>query len=420
VGVKYIKYGLIAVGIVSGLASHAAIDTLSITIRKADSMFVAYNYYLLASSLNIEASKAEVLQARLFPNPYFTADLNAYDPQNEQAFHVGQSGQKSFQIDQLIQLGGKRKSQIEMASTNVVIAELEFQNLTRQLKFKLHTRLMQIGQQQILLQKYNAQLSLVDAIMSAYEVQANKGNIPLKDLVRLKGVYLNLNNDRAELLHQYYEAQSDVQTLLQTQDLVSFQFTEQDINSYIKNEQLEDLKQEALTNHPELLMIRQQQVLSEQYLRYQKSLAVPDVNLFSSYDQRGGAFVNQINAGISIPLPLWNRNQGNIKSSEYHLRESAYFRAAKEAETINGLQNNFALYTQSVKEYQKATALYNQDFEITVRGMSDNFQKRNVSLIEFVDFFESYNLALAELARTKTQLVTSAELLNLSIGKDIF
>ena len=203
-------------GIFSGLASMAAPDTLHVTLRKADSLFVAYNYYLLAASLNVEASKAEVLQASLFPNPYFTADLNAYDPQNEQAFHIGQTGQKSFQIDQLILLGGKRKSQIEMAKTNVQIAVLEFQNLVRQLKFKLHTRLAQIGQQQVLLQKYNAQLSLVDTIMSAYEVQANKGNIPLKDVVRLKGVYLNLNNDRAELLHQYYEAQADVQTLIQT------------------------------------------------------------------------------------------------------------------------------------------------------------------------------------------------------------
>ncbi len=64
--------------------------------------------------------------------------LNAYDPQNDKVLHVGPTGQKSFQIDQLILLGGKRKSQIELARTDVAIAELEFQNLARQLKFKLH------------------------------------------------------------------------------------------------------------------------------------------------------------------------------------------------------------------------------------------------------------------------------------------
>ena len=409
-----------AVILVTGRAQAAPADTLRITLTRADSLFVVNNYYLLASAMNIEAQRAQILQAKLFPNPVFTADFNAYDPQNNEAFHVGQTGQKSFQVDQLITLGGKRRSQVDMAKTNTAIAELEFQNLTRQLKFKLHTKLVEIGTQQALLQKYNAQLTLVDTIMSAYEVQVTKGNIPLKDLVRLKGVYLNLNNDRAALLKEYYVDQADVQILLQTQSPIEFQFSDDDINDYIKVESLEDLELEALANHPELLLMEQNQILAQQYLTYQRRLAVPDVNFFSSYDQRGGAFVNQVNAGIAIPLPMWNRNQGNIKSSQYHLQEMKFELQAQRQETISNLQNNFALYTQTVLEYQKARSLYNNDFELTVRGMTINFQKRNVSLIEFVDFFESYNQVLAELARTKTQLVTSAELLNLAIGRDIY
>ncbi|HTE34655.1 MAG TPA: TolC family protein, partial [Chryseolinea sp.] len=272
-----------AVILVTGRAQAAPADTLRITLTRADSLFVVNNYYLLASAMNIEAQRAQILQAKLFPNPVFTADFNAYDPQNNEAFHVGQTGQKSFQVDQLITLGGKRRSQVDMAKTNTAIAELEFQNLTRQLKFKLHTKLVEIGTQQALLQKYNAQLTLVDTIMSAYEVQVTKGNIPLKDLVRLKGVYLNLNNDRAALLKEYYVDQADVQILLQTQSPIEFQFSDDDINDYIKVESLEDLELEALANHPELLLMEQNQILAQQYLTYQRRLAVPDVNFFSSY-----------------------------------------------------------------------------------------------------------------------------------------
>lgn len=407
----------LSIGLSASAQSH---DTLHVTLRQADSLFVARSYYLLASSMNIGAGRAQVLQAKLFINPVFTADVNAYDPENDRVFHVGPSGQKGFQIDQLILLGGKRKSQIELAKTDVAIAELEFQNLTRQLKFRLHTKLAEIGQKQVLLKKYNAQLALLDTIMTSNERQVVKGNVPLKDLVRLKGVYLNLNNDRAELLHEYFEAQSIVQTLLQTQSLIDFGFTDEDIAARIKETNLDELKAEALANHPEVLMFRQNKIQAQQYLQYQRRLAVPDVNLFAAYDQRGGAFLNQVNAGISIPLPLWNRNQGNIKSSQYRVREMEYNLLAMEQEKLSELQNNYALYTQTVSEYNKTSRLYNADFELTVRGMSENFKKRNVSLIEFVDFFESYNLVLAELARMKTQLVTSAESLNLSIGKDIF
>jgi cobalt-zinc-cadmium efflux system outer membrane protein len=395
-------------------------DTLKINLKQADSIFLSNNFYLLASAMNIEAQKAQIIQAKLYPNPIFTADLNAYDPENNKAFHVGRTGQKVFQFEQLIVLGGKRKSEIEMAKTNAKIAELEFQQLVRQLKFRLHSDLFAIGQYHFVLSRYNSQLALLDTLLSAYQLQADKGNIPLKDVVRLKAAYLKLNDKRAELFQQYYEALANIQTLLQTDAIIDFQFSEQEIENYIKINPLTEIKSEALQNRPELLIIEQDKKLAEQYLTYQKLLAVPDINLFTSYDQRGGAFINQVNAGIAIQLPLWNRNKGNIKASQFKLKEAEYNLRAMQNEITSSLQNHYAFYLQTVSEYRKAIALYNQDFEITVKGMTQNFQKKNVSIVEFIDFFEAYNEVLTELARIRTQLVLSAEQLNLLIGKDVY
>lgn len=395
-------------------------DTLRINLRKADSLFFNDNYYLLAAAMNIEAKKAEIVQAKLYPNPTITAEVNAYDPETRKTFHVGQTGEKIFQFEQLIILGGKRKSEIEMGKTNAGIAALEFQDLVRQLKYQLHKSLFAIGQQQILLNKYNRQLAMLDTILASYELQVKKGNMPLKDLVRLKSGYLNLNNDRAELLKQYFDEQAAVQTVLRTHAVIIFSFTDDDIANYIKQKSLDDLKTEALGSHPDLLIVQQDKALADQYWRYQKQKAVPDLNLYSSYDQRGGAFANQVNAGISVELPLWNRNQGNIRSAAYQAKQASYSLSAKQLEILIGLQNSYALYAHTVQEYRKLNSLFSQDFEITLKGMTENFQKRNISLIEFVDFFESYNLAMAEQARIKTQLVSSAEQLNLSIGKDLY
>jgi cobalt-zinc-cadmium efflux system outer membrane protein len=239
-------------------------------------------------------------------------------------------------------------------------------------------------------------------------------------VVILNGAYLKLNNDRAELFQNYYEALANIQTLLQTDAPIDFIFSEQEIENYIKPLPLNDIKSEALQNKPELLIIQQDKLLAEQYLTYQKRLAVPDINLITSYDQRGGAFINQVNAGIAIPLPLWNRNQGNIKTSQFKLKEAEFNLQAMQNEIMSSLQKHYDVDLQTVSEYRKAKILYNEDFEITVKGMTDNFQKQNVSIIEFIDFFEAYNEVLTELARIKKQLVISAEQLNLLIGKDIY
>lgn len=404
------------------LLSFSAIaqDTLKINIQQANSLFLKSNFSLLASSMNIEAQKAQIIQTKVYPNPIFTADFNAYDPDNNRAFHVGQTGQKTFQLEQLILLGGKRKAEIEMAKTNSKIAELEFQQLLRQLKFRLHTDLFVVGQQQFLLQKYNYQLKQLNTLLAAYQIQADKGNIPLKEVVRLKGAYLKLNNDRAELLKDYFATQSSLQTLLQTSSVISFQFSESEVEKYIQLKTLNEILSEATQNRPELLIIQKNKTLAEQYLSYQKRLAVPDINLFTSYDQRGGAFNNQLNLGFAIPLPFWNRNQGNIKTSQYKIKEADYNLQAMQTEITSDIQNAFSLYTHTVSEYQKAKTLYNEDFEITINGMTDNFQKRNVSIVEFIDFFEAYNGVLTEMTRIKTQLVISAEQINLLTGKDIY
>lgn len=397
-----------------------AADTLRVNIKQADSLFLKNNFSLLASAMNIDAQKAQIIQAKLYPNPVFTADLNAYDPENKQAFHVSNSGQKFFQLEQLILLGGKRKSQIDLAKTNVKISELEFQQLVSQLKFQLHSSLYFLGQQYVLINKYDKQLNLLDTILSAYDVQAKKGNIALKDVVRLKGFYLNLNNERAEILKNYFEELSKVQTILQVNQIVYPIVSDKDFTAFIKPVSLDDLTNTALQNRADYLITQQDKVFAEQYLKYQRRLAIPDINVFSSFDQRSGAFQNQVNVGVSMPLPVWNRNQGNIKTATYQIRQQEYEAESIKSKLLADVFNYYYLYNQSVIEYQKTEKLYNEDFEISFKGISENFRKGNVSILEFVDFFEAYNNALTEISRVKVQLNTSAEQLNLTTGKDIF
>jgi cobalt-zinc-cadmium efflux system outer membrane protein len=395
-------------------------DTLSVTINQADKIFIAANFQLMASSMNIEAQKAQEIQAKLYPNPILTADFNAIDPENNKVFHIGSGGQQSVQLEQLIILGGKRKSQIDLAKTNTQMSELAFQDLLRQLKFQLHTGLFLLSQKKLLISKYDKQLSLLDEIVTAYEKQIPKGNIPLKDLVRLKGVYLNLSNDRATIYGDYFDQMTKVQTLLQTKKIVSPIVSDAEIRAFVLPINVEDLYQEAIVNRPDLLMSQKDLVFAQQYFSLQQKLAKPDITLFASYDQRGGAFQRQFDLGFAIPLMFWNKNQGNIKSAQAQIQLKNFAYEGMKSQVLAEVNGTYLQYQQTVKEYTKNSKLYNDDFEVTLKGMTDNFQKGNVSVLEFVDFFESYNNALSEMTRTKIQLATSIEQIKLSTGKEQF
>lgn len=412
-------FSIILIVLLPGVASAKA-DTLRITLRQADSIFLKNNYSLLAASMGVQAQEAQVIQARVYPNPIVTAEINVYDPDNNKYFHTGQNGQKYFQIEQLILLGGKRKAEIDLAKTNAAIASLEFQDLVRQLKYELHSSLYSLTQQSFLIKKYNTQLSILDGILTTYNTQVNKGNLPLKDFVRLKGVYLNLNNDRGELIKFYLDEMAKVQTILSTNDIVIPVITDDELEGVIKTYTTDELQITALDNRADYLIATQNTAAAEQYYTLQRKLAVPDVNVFANYDQQSGAFNNQISAGVSVPLPLWNRNRGNIKTAQFQIKQRGYDKESLRNEILVKVQNQFTLYNHTVGEYTKARELYNIDFEETLQGMNKNFLKNNVSVLEFVDFFESYNNSMAEIARIKIQLAVSAEQLNLTIGKDLF
>ncbi|MCW5912728.1 MAG: TolC family protein, partial [Cyclobacteriaceae bacterium] len=154
-----------------------------LTLDQADSMFLNKNLLLLAARYNIDAKDALVIQARAYPNPTFTADLNAYDPENNKTFHVDKTGQKFFALEQLIVLGGKRKAEIEIAKQNKKLATLELEDLLRNLRYQLHIGFYIVNQQRITLNKFNRQLEVLDTLITSYEKQAARGNLPLKDVI---------------------------------------------------------------------------------------------------------------------------------------------------------------------------------------------------------------------------------------------
>jgi cobalt-zinc-cadmium efflux system outer membrane protein len=182
----------------------------------------------------------------------------------------------------------------------------------------------------------------------------------------------------------------------------------------------DELLTTALDQRPDLKEAYQQEAIALLNLKYQKKLAIPDVAVNTSYDQRGGAFHNQMNVGVNIPLPLWNRNRGNIKSAEYGTNIADLYQQQKIKEVQTDVFAAWQTLKLSIVEYTKIKSYYTEDFDVVFQGVNSNFQKRNISILEFVDFFEAYNESLDEYERVKTNLANSAMKMNLATASKIY
>ncbi|WP_281638325.1 TolC family protein [Flavobacterium marginilacus] len=404
------------------LINQVSLAQKTVTLQNCESQFLKNNLFLLASQYNIDASKALTIQARIWDNPTITAQLNAYNPERNQYFDIGKDGQKAFGIEQLIYLGGKKRNEIKLFQTNEQLAELQFNDLLRTLKLQLRKSFYTVYYNTKSLETTDEQLSHIEDLISSYSIQAQKGNVPLKDVVRLQSLYLNFKNERMEVVNNNIEEQGNLRLLLNSTENVIPEVSKEEFNKYLKtiDFNLKSFEEEAIANRPDYLAKQKEIEANELNVKWQKSLAVPDLTLGANYDQRSGAFEKEANVTIGIPLPLWNKNKGNIKYAKTILEQSKVEKQNFELQLQTEITSAWNKWDESRKNYTVIKPTVNADFEAVYNGMLTNFQKRNVSLLEFTDFMESYNQATIQVNELKKKLALSAEEFNSTISKDLF
>lgn len=394
----------------------------TLNIQQCEDLFQKNNLHLLAETFNIDIAKANVIQSKIWDLPVISTETNLYNSENKRILNLGKIGQFSGGIDQLLYLGGKKKKEVEWAKTNVRIAEIQFEQLLSTLRFELHKNFYEIYFYQQEQGIMSNQLLQVNTLITAYETQAQLGNVPLKDVVRLKSLALSFKNELSETTKNILDCQEKLSILLGINDIITPSVAHQDIEEKLTRPIIfnaTELISKAKTQNPDYLLQLQLHESSQLMYQWQQSMSIPDLTIGLGYDRRGGFFDNEINIRAGIPIPLWNINKGNIQHAKHQIdmdQTTVELKLNEISQSIiatleyfNFLQNQFAQNNQTI-----------QDFESVYTGIVDNFQKKNISMIEFTDFIESYNQSFLFLNHQKKEILVNGLTLNYLVNDKIF
>jgi outer membrane protein, heavy metal efflux system len=395
----------------------------NLTLQKCEEIFVKNNLFLLAEQYNIDIAKAGVIQAKIWELPFASGEFNAINPQDKRVLDIGGRGQKAVAIQQLLYLGKKKKNEVEFAKSTIGIAELQFEQLLKNLRFQLHQSFYNIYFEQQKLNSINGQIANIDTLVKVYSVQAQKGNWALRDVVRLQSLSFSLKNDILSTQKNINDEQETLKILISSREEINPDVEEATINNYFQKNNLpikDALLTMALEKNPDYLSFLKIIESNELMIKWQKSLAKPDVTVGASYDQRGGAFGNQVNFTFGIPLALWNRNKGNIKIAEAELEKSKLLKEQKIIELKSQIDNAYLTWSQQKTQYSQIMQSGTENFEAVYKGILQNFQKQNISLLEFTDFMESYNQSTLQLIEMRKQLILSGESISHIVNVNLF
>lgn len=394
----------------------------ALTLPECEDLFRKNNLLLLAEQYNISASKASVIQARIWEQPYLSGEINAWNPEQNKMFDAGKQGQKVAAIQQLIYIGGKKRNEIAFAKSNVALAELQFEQLLRDIRFQLYQSFYTLYFDQQKVNSLNLQMSNIDSLAIAYNVQAAKNNVSLKDVVRLQALSLNFRSDLLDIQKSINEEQKNLQLITGMPETIVPEAEQQYFEQLFSKRMIqspEELAQTALQKNPDYLYAQKIAESNEQMLKWQKSLSVPDLSLGAAYDQRGGAFNNQVNLTMGIPLPLWNKNKGNIRMAKAQLDQSKIQTDYKAQELKAEIVTAYNNWKQQLAQYEKMQDSHTENLNTVYNGILQNFHKRNISLLEFTDFMESYNQSVLSLTEMQKQLALSCTALNYLVNDQI-
>lgn len=397
-------------------------DTLHLSTDSAEAIFIRSNFLLLAQRYNIDIQKAQVIQARLYPNPNLSFNKGFYQTETKQVLATGDNGENAASLSQLILLAGKRNKQVRMAETNVKLAEYQFYDLLRTLKYTLRSDLFTTFYQLRSLSVYQDEITSLQQVVNAYRQQQGKGYIAEKEVVRIKAQLASLESEYNDLLNQFNDTQSEIRTLLQLKKTNIIPLLQEDrlVRQDPVSVNLSTLIDTAYHQRTDLLIARTQSTLSRQNYQLQKAMAVPDVTLQMGYDQQGSYIHNFNYLGFAIDLPVFNRNQGNIKAAKSNIAMNTSLQKSVELSLEEQVTRAWQKSIDNDRLYNQSDPSLGNEFQQLVHEVLLNYQKRNIGLLEFLDFYDAYKQHAVQSATIRLNKISALEDLNFYTGNTFF
>lgn len=407
-------------------------ETIRLSRAECEAVFLRENLSLLAEKLNIPIAEAAVQQAKLWPNPTFTFDeVNFWATDRQTGGQevspevwngFGKNQQFAFEIEQLVYTAGKRKKLVALEKVSVDKSRQYFEDLLRNLKIEFRSQLTELQYIQFQQKSLQNLFVSVQEMTQAYERQLASQNISKSEYSRLKAKELELKKEIHDLQKSSAEIQKELKILMHQNPNSTLEITDEGFETEIEESQIlliNNLTEQAEASRPDFQLA----VLEENYYSklydYEKAQKVPDISLKASYDRNGGTMLDFIGFGITLDLPIFNRNQGNIQIAQLGIEQSKIqtqqIRQELQSEIFLNSQNllNAIQLRDQIKEN------YNLSLDELLQAYSKNLRSRNISMLEYLDFLDAYLDNQRTILDVSKEVNDALEELNYAVGKDI-
>ena len=412
-------FGLLAV-VALGTSALAQTDAgRKITLEEAVKIALERNHILLASRTTIMQNQALEVQANLRPNPSIFVDWEYLPfftraPGQSVAEYLQTSTEGDIGLSYLFERGQKRQHRLEAARDTTAVSRATVTDNERTLTF-------QVAQLYINAQLADATLDLARQDLKSFQTTADisehqyqVGGISENDYLQIKLQLVQFQQDVEQAVLAKAQALSDLRQQLGYESLPADYDIAEALEYRPVSAKLEELQQKALENRPDLRAATLTVTAAKSQHELAKANGKQDVTVSANYSHVNG--INAATWSVSVPLPIFDRNQGTIAQTRVAVRQAQEQLQATNGQALTDVRDAY----EGLQSSDRVVKIFTEGARQTAlksRDISDYAYHRGaIALLDFLNAERQYRATELAYRQALAAYVTSLEQLREAVG----
>ena len=400
--------------------AHRGIDPLVLTMQSAVTRAIENNPTLKAQRFDRTAAEADQLTAGLRQNPSLTinADILPSDGLGIAEKNYGIS------LAVPIELGGKRDARLAAADAAISVTELQYRDAIRTTTFGVRSAFIDLAVAAARAEAYSENVALLDSLVALSEIRVRDKDIASVELTRSEVERDRVQLEALRLQEAYRAAQMTLGAFMGASREESRFVADPALVTNVRTAaagvfpSLDSLVAIAERSRSDIQLLRAAEREAEANRQLQASLA--SIDLTVSLDYFRSQQITYYGSTLSIPLPIFNRNQGEIAKADVR-NEQAH--AQTNAALVQLRADVTNAYYDALNKQHALVAL-----DQNVLGKSREvraaveyaYRRGGTSLVDFLDAARTYNELQQSYVEALGDFAKSLVQLNATLGTDFF
>ena len=387
-----------------------------ITMEQAISLALANSPTIKAARTQIQQNQAQEITANLRPNPtlnwdsqfipVFSGDFSTDTLTNLQQFDIG--------VGYLFERGHKRQNRLQAARDATAVTAAQVADTERTLTFNVAQQFINVLLANSTLQFALENLNSFQDTVTISEQRYKAGDISEGDFLKIKLQLLQFQTDVSSARVAKVQALGSLRQLVGYASLPHDFDVVGDLEYKPLTAALPDLQIKALATRPDLLAAQKGVKAANSQISLAKADAKVDVNASASYSHVAGA--SSTSLFFNLPLPIFNRNQGEIARTKFALTGAELTAKAAEDTVMTDVTNAY----ESASSNQDVVKLYVSGYLKQAQDSRDisqyAYKAGAATLLDFLDAERSYRSTQLAYRQALGAYMLSLEQLRQAIG----